>query len=449
MKADFTQSLSTFIDKYDGETPIDISFRDLVPNFSSIERATHSIHPYPAKLLGHIPYFFLNNSIFSKPNDIVLDPFCGSGTVLLESILSGKNAYGIDSNPLARLISLVKSSLLDDKKIQIQKKLFLETYSKTTFQLQNVPLVVNLGYWYTEEIIKQLSNILYCIKQIKDENIKNFFLISFSVCARKVSSADPRVSVPVKLKPKSYEDKITNRKTHKKLLEELENINVLEKFINILELNQRRFINFKKLANTNNFIKIVGLDAKKITSNIASDELLQNESIDYIITSPPYAGAQKYIRASSLNLNWTELASATDLKILDNNTIGRESYRKEYYSKFQETPLDEANCFLQKVFEINPLRAYIASNYLNEMNLVILELYRVLKKKKYFVLIAANNFICGQEFQTQRFLKQLGINAGFKVKLELIDDIHSYGLMTKRNKTASIITRELVTVFQK
>src|ERR1044072_5769788 len=105
--------LERFLNRYRlNSRPIPVSFRTLIPQFTSAERATHLIHPYPAKLLMHILYFFLSNDVLSKPRSIVLDPFSGSGTVLLESILSGRNAIGIDVNPIAKLISKVKTFVL-------------------------------------------------------------------------------------------------------------------------------------------------------------------------------------------------------------------------------------------------------------------------------------------------------------------------------------------------
>jgi DNA modification methylase len=92
--------------------PISVNFRELVPEITSPDFYTHIIHPYPAKLLPHIPRFFLSNEILSQKKDIVLDPFSGSGTVLLESILQARNAIGADCNPMARLISQVKVKYL-------------------------------------------------------------------------------------------------------------------------------------------------------------------------------------------------------------------------------------------------------------------------------------------------------------------------------------------------
>jgi len=106
--------ISDFIHQYSlNKSPIEVNFRNLSPEIKDIDRFTHLIHTYPAKLLVHIPYLFLNNNIFSKKGDTVLDPFCGSGTVLLEGLLAGRNALGAEANPLARIITEIKISKLD------------------------------------------------------------------------------------------------------------------------------------------------------------------------------------------------------------------------------------------------------------------------------------------------------------------------------------------------
>ena len=74
---------------------------------------------------------------------------------------------------------------------------------------------------------------------------------------------------------------------------------------------------------------------------------------------------------------------------------------------------------------------------------------KVLKKGGHLILIAANNHVCGKQFKTQEYLTSLCLELGLEIVFRLIDDIRSYGLMTKRNKTASIITREWVLVFRK
>ncbi len=87
------EKLCSLIAKYqDRRRPITINFRKLIPQLNYSDRCTHLVHPYPAKLLAHIPAFFLANDLMSQPGDIVLDPFCGSGTVLIEGQLAKRHA---------------------------------------------------------------------------------------------------------------------------------------------------------------------------------------------------------------------------------------------------------------------------------------------------------------------------------------------------------------------
>src|SRR3989304_2958664 len=67
---------------------------------------THNIHAYTAKLIPQIPRYFIEK--YTSREDVVFDPFCGSGTTLLEAMLLARNAIGIDINPLATLISEIK-----------------------------------------------------------------------------------------------------------------------------------------------------------------------------------------------------------------------------------------------------------------------------------------------------------------------------------------------------
>lgn len=83
------------------------------------------------------------------------------------------------------------------------------------------------------------------------------------------------------------------------------------------------------------------------------------------------------------------------------------------------------------------------------MKIAIDESIRVLKPGGYFVMVIGNNTVCGHEFDTQAYLTEYMISKGLSLEFKLIDDIKSYGLMTKRNKTASRISCEYVLVLRK
>ena len=69
---------------------------------------THGIHKFPAKFFPELPRYLIRK--YSEAHQIVLDPMCGSGTVVLESMLNDRVSVGIDIDPIARLITKVKTT---------------------------------------------------------------------------------------------------------------------------------------------------------------------------------------------------------------------------------------------------------------------------------------------------------------------------------------------------
>ena len=65
------------------------------------------------------------------------------------------------------------------------------------------------------------------------------------------------------------------------------------------------------------------------------------------------------------------------------------------------------------------------------------------------VIVIGNNTVCKRQFDTQNYLTTYLQSQGLNLQFKLIDDIKSYGLMTKRNKTADKISREWILVFKK
>ena len=97
----------------------DWTFRDI-----STQQHTHGIHLYPARMHPEIARRVITK--YSRTGDVVFDPFMGSGGVLLESILHGTDAVGLDINPLAVLISKVKTTIFKKSQISLIPK-FLDT----------------------------------------------------------------------------------------------------------------------------------------------------------------------------------------------------------------------------------------------------------------------------------------------------------------------------------
>lgn len=432
--------------------PISVNFRKLVPNLTHADRATHLLHHYPAKLLMHIPYLFLSEQHFSELGDTVLDPFSGSGTVLLEAMLAGKKPIGADANPFARLLCKVKTTPIEEGLLSSGVESLIQNIK--TAPTEDLPDVVNLDYWFYPEIIRQLRCIKEAIDSTKNQDLQDFFYVCFSNCVRKVSLADPRISVPVRLKPEKYAKSHPLYHKTTSQLEQLKTLNVLEKYKEIISRNSIRLKRIEHLNNKTHRLNIISHDARHLITPSSSLSPSQTStpkknSVQLIITSPPYPGAQKYIRSCGLSLGWLNICGSGDLRNLKEKIIGREEVRKHQYTNLLASGIDEADFCLESIFQKSPKRAAIASYYLNEMWQSLKEMYLVLKPGGFLVLVAANNNIAGEKFKTVEYLQILAQNLGFKVILKLIDDIHSRGLMTKRNKTANIITREWVLVLEK
>lgn len=67
---------------------------------------THGFHVYPARMHPGIARTVVRE--LAKPRSVVLDPFCGSGTVILEAMLAGHTAIGVDLNPIALRVAEVR-----------------------------------------------------------------------------------------------------------------------------------------------------------------------------------------------------------------------------------------------------------------------------------------------------------------------------------------------------
>ncbi|WP_426944009.1 hypothetical protein ACP4J5_16335 [Pseudomonas oryzihabitans] len=425
---------------------VEVDFRSIVSWLKKGDQLTHQIHTYPAKLLPHIAHFFVNASEIYDDRRIVLDPFCGSGTVALEASLVGAIPYVSDANPLALLLTKVKTRPYEVCKLYAA----LQSIIKKAKKYRTAPRidVVNHSLWYSSKIKSALERLLRSIREEPDNELRDFFLVAFSSVTRKLSYADPNISVPVRLREKpSFASEVNNR-----IRARLEWVNGASVFD---EFEKNCLANIARIDETNkNFIRRsgaikVGIDAKKLISPDGKGRL-PNNSVSLVITSPPYGSAQKYIRASSLSLNWLEMAGPKDLSALEGRSIGREhvpafrevlgekSFLSENYIKL-----------IEEVGGVNPTRAKITQKYLEEMDLVVEEMARVVSPGARAVFVVGNNQVCGKTLRNDEFLVERFLARGMDLELHLLDDIKSRGLMTKRNRTASIISRESVLVFKK
>lgn len=239
--------------------------------------SNHGFHTYPAMMIPQIARRLIET--YGKDATVLFDPFVGSGTSILESKLhpSFEKAYGIDINPLARLIAKVKATpikqkiLVDVTENLIQKcqddKLSLN-FSKTGIVK---PTFRNIDFWFKPDVITDLTIIKNNIESIRGKNKKNqqdlidFCKVAFSEIVRLTSNT------------RNSEFKLY-RMSEKSLLKH--SPNTIAEFSKKLRSNVKRFEEFNNEAKKCKII-LLDEDSREKTS-------IPDHCVDIIVSSPPY-----------------------------------------------------------------------------------------------------------------------------------------------------------------
>jgi DNA modification methylase len=163
-------------------------------------RYTHGFHPWAAKYVAEIAREHLTR--FSSPGSLVIDPFCGSGTTLVEAALMGRRAIGFDISPVATLISKVKATGLSPQQLEAVPSILTEckeaiaaTYNGqrgvrpiSAFEEAtgvasepDKPEFVGLGHWFAVDMIGELAAIRETLThRVQDPDLRDFLLVAFS-----------------------------------------------------------------------------------------------------------------------------------------------------------------------------------------------------------------------------------------------------------------------------
>jgi hypothetical protein len=306
--------------------------------------------------------------------------------------------------------------------------------------------VDNGHLWYSSTTKKSLERLLRAIREEENPAALNFLEICFSAIARKMSNADPAVSVPVRLRTKDRLSSAANQKIINRL-EWLAMACPFEEFSRHALQCIQRIEETNRAHPTRIGARVVGHDARDLKCN---GRRLPTASVPLIITSPPYGSAQKYIRATSLSLNWLQMAAPGELAALESRSIGREHVAAFREVNKSNLPIpQEYSDVIELIRKKNIVRAEITTRYLSEMAEAVKEMSRVLKPQGRAIIIIGNNQVAGYTLRNDDFLIRAFAQNGIDLETSLIDHIKSRGLMTKRNRTASIISRESVLVFRK
>ncbi len=239
--------------------------------------ATHALHAFPAKFPPQLPRLFIRE--LTKPDDVVFDPLVGSGTTLVEAVLAGRRAAGSDIDPLALRLCRVKVTPLPlDEVIRFGVAVCRQAERMVQEQPAQVEALVQqrfddrtrafVEYWFYPRTILELMALVTAIEAIEPEDVRAFLEVTFSGIIVTKSGGVSRARDLAHTRPHRVLDKPPR--------------SAFEAFRQRLRKNVEALA---ALAHCAPRVELYEADAQALP--------LEDESVDLIVTSPPYADQRK------------------------------------------------------------------------------------------------------------------------------------------------------------
>lgn len=398
---------------------------------ANTKQYTHCYHNYPAMMIPQIAERLIAE--YGKHAKTLFDPYCGTGTSLVEATLHNINASGTDLNPLARLIAKTKTTKVE---LQILDS-YLKAFNDFLFTLNSdlhklniiVPKFKNIDFWFSKQIQEKLATIKQFIDNIQDKPVQDFFYVALSEVVRESSFT------------RNSEFKLYRMPNEKR-----ENFNPDVFSLIILKLTRNR----KGLIDYLNKTKSFNVQVQIFDFNsIETVEPIPNQSIDIIITSPPYGDSRTtvaYGQFSCLANQWFGIEKA---RRIDNELMGG---KIENIHKIGVTIVDE---IIEKIAEQDEKRAKEVCSFYTDYYKSIKNVSATLKTNGYACYVVGNRRVKGITLPTSEITRAFFEVNGFKHENTFVRNIPNKRMPSRNSptnevgKTATTMNNEYIVVMKK
>ncbi len=364
---------------------------------------THGYHRYPAKFIPQVARRLIEE--YSAPQDTVLDPFCGCGTTLVESVVSRRYSYGYDINPISIMISMAKVRHLDTQALH-------DAYEQITMDYwnvsPNVPKNERIDYWYRDPQKTDLARLLQAIRNLEEIDIRRFFICGFSNILKNCSIWHQKSNKPTRDFKKNVPD-------------------VMRTFGRQVRMMMRGNAAFREL-----------MDSEAFAANAECRDSrylpLVDETVDLVVTSPPYVTSYEYGDLHQLSMLW--LDGLEDLRAFRQKFIG--STLRQSQSKLIDyaalTRSSIASSIGEGLLAKNGKTASSVISYFQSMYEIWAELYRVLRYGGHVGIVIGNTSLKGVEITNAEVFVEQMQHLGFALKSVIRREIPSKNLPSTRDK---------------
>ncbi len=352
---------------------------------------THGLHPYPARMIPQIARRLV--TIYARGKEPVWDPFCGSGSTLVEAMIMGRNSIGTDLNPFATFLSKVKTTPLDIAKLRKVSdnvlKATRERLQKATKDAE-IPVMHNPTYYFKEDVILDLAEIKDEVFAVSDGDIRDFLRLCLASTARDVSNLKKNEFKIVHMGQAKVEDfKPDVQVTFGNHVERC--IRLMESFV-------------RKLEGENPSAEIYTIDNRELA--------LEENSIDVVVTSPPYGDHSTTVAYGQFSRYpgiWAGIEE-DKLKSVDRIGLGGRSHSNYSSEILNSTLLDTT---YQKILKNSEKRAKQFFNFFLDLNGSLLAMYHALKNGSHACIVVGNRLMSRIRIPTDAIIVELGQNIGF------------------------------------
>ncbi len=378
------------------------------------KQLTHCFHAYPAMMIPQIARrLLLKYGTYAKT---LFDPYCGSGTSLVEANVKGINAAGTDLNPLARLIAETKTTPIDIQTLNLYLKDFNNYTFNFQFGIQNydsivLPKFTNIDYWFNNSAKKKLSIIKNYIDHVEPREIRKYFLTAFSETVRESSLTKKGefklVRIP-KEKIKQY------------------NPDSFRIMLSKLLRNKAGLIDFMKVKQNNSISKIYDFNT---VNNIPTD-IIPDNSIDIVITSPPYGDSRTTVAYGQYSRLANQWMGINDASSVDKNLMGGTLYTSNI--AFNSSILQET---LEKIDNIDTKRRLEVESFFIDYNNSIKNVSKTIKKNGFACYVVGNRTVKNINIPMDLITKDFFENNGFKHIETVVRNIPNKRMPSKNSPT--------------
>lgn len=380
--------------------------------------SSRTIHPFPARMAPEIALRAIPEAS-SKPIT-VLDPMCGSGTVLSVALGRGHNAIGVDIDPLAVMMSRLVVTPIDTKLLGAAAGVVVD---RARVQEGDSPWGVDeetdafVGYWFGPAQQTQLKAIASAISTLDDPDLRLALQLAVS---RIIVTKSPQASLA--------SDTAHSRPHRTKTESDYDALSGFTRSVKQLV----RMLDQRALDGTG---RVELGDARELAT-------VCDSAADLAVTSPPYLNALDYLRGHKLALVWFGYTIA-DLRARRSASIGAE---RALDGKASETVAEIVDLIESEAADRAALKRPMLERFAHDCVGFAVELDRTVKPGGKAILVVGNSTLRGNYIRNDVIARKAMEYAGFSFDEDAryerpIPATSRYMAISTKDQASSIIRR--------